>query len=76
VLKFRSMRTNCDARIHEEYVNQFIAGQVDGTSQGGNKPVFKRVVPCLACNSVLSTLMTLSFVTSTSFPKEPACMTN
>ena len=41
VLKFRSMRTNCDARIHEEYVNQFIAGQVDGTSQGGNKPVFK-----------------------------------
>ena len=41
VLKFRSMRTDCDARIHEEYVSQFIAGQVDGTSHNGEKPVFK-----------------------------------
>ena len=41
VLKFRSMLTDCDARIHEEYVSQFIAGQVDGTSQGSRKPVFK-----------------------------------
>ena len=41
VLKFRSMRTDCDPRIHEEYVSQFIAGQVDGTSQDGEKPVFK-----------------------------------
>jgi len=41
VLKFRSMRTDCDARIHEEYVSQFIAGQVDGSSQGSEKPVFK-----------------------------------
>jgi len=35
------MRTDCDARIHEEYVSQFIAGQVDGTNQGSDKPVFK-----------------------------------
>jgi exopolysaccharide biosynthesis polyprenyl glycosylphosphotransferase len=41
VLKFRSMRTDCDARIHEEYVSQFIAGQVNGTSENGDKPVFK-----------------------------------
>lgn len=41
VLKFRSMRTDCDARIHEEYVSQFIAGQVDGANQDGEKPVFK-----------------------------------
>jgi exopolysaccharide biosynthesis polyprenyl glycosylphosphotransferase len=41
VLKFRSMRTDCDARIHEEYVSQFIAGQANGASQNGDKPVFK-----------------------------------
>jgi len=41
VLKFRSMLTDCDARIHEEYVSQFIAGQVSGTSPGGEQPVFK-----------------------------------
>ena len=41
VLKFRSMRTDCDARIHEEYVSQFIAGQVDGARNGGEKPVYK-----------------------------------
>lgn len=41
VLKFRSMRTNCDSKIHEAYVNQFIAGQVDGASEDGTKPVFK-----------------------------------
>jgi len=41
VLKFRSMRTDCDARIHQEYVSQFIAGQVDGAEETGEKPVFK-----------------------------------
>jgi lipopolysaccharide/colanic/teichoic acid biosynthesis glycosyltransferase len=41
VLKFRSMRTDCDPKIHEEYVSQFIAGQVESTDQGGEKPVFK-----------------------------------
>ena len=41
VLKFRSMRTNCDAQIHEKYVHQFIAGHVDNNSDAGKKPVFK-----------------------------------
>ncbi len=41
LLKFRSMRTDCDARIHEEYVSQFIAGEVDGAGADGDKPVFK-----------------------------------
>jgi lipopolysaccharide/colanic/teichoic acid biosynthesis glycosyltransferase len=41
VLKFRSMRTDCDAKIHQEYVSQFIAGNVDSGTQSGKKPVFK-----------------------------------
>ena len=41
VLKFRSMRTDCDARIHEQYVQQFIAGQVEGNSDASTKQVFK-----------------------------------
>ena len=41
VLKFRSMRTNCDAQIHEKYVHQFIAGRVDHNSTENKKPVFK-----------------------------------
>jgi lipopolysaccharide/colanic/teichoic acid biosynthesis glycosyltransferase len=41
VLKFRSMRTDCDAKIHEEYVSQFIAGQVRAAASGDQKPVFK-----------------------------------
>lgn len=42
VLKFRSMRTDCDSKIHEAYVNQFIAGQVDGNASGASeKPVYK-----------------------------------
>lgn len=40
-LKFRSMYTNCDAKIHQEYVNQFIAGQVGENAPDGSKPVFK-----------------------------------
>jgi lipopolysaccharide/colanic/teichoic acid biosynthesis glycosyltransferase len=42
VLKFRSMYTNCDSKIHEAYVNQFIAG-ADESDLGtdGAKPVFK-----------------------------------
>jgi lipopolysaccharide/colanic/teichoic acid biosynthesis glycosyltransferase len=40
-LKFRSMYTNCDAKIHQEYVNQFISGQVDECGADGAKPVFK-----------------------------------
>jgi len=41
LLKFRSMRTDCDPRIHQEYVSQFIAGQVDSGSPSGDKTVFK-----------------------------------
>jgi lipopolysaccharide/colanic/teichoic acid biosynthesis glycosyltransferase len=41
VLKFRSMRTDCDPKIHQQYVEQFIAGQVDGNSGATAKPVFK-----------------------------------
>jgi lipopolysaccharide/colanic/teichoic acid biosynthesis glycosyltransferase len=41
VLKFRSMRTDCDAKIHQKYVEQFIAGQVDGKSGGSEGPVYK-----------------------------------
>jgi len=41
VLKFRSMRADCDVKIHQQYVEQFIAGQVDGKSDSVEKPVFK-----------------------------------
>jgi len=41
VLKFRSMRTDCDAKIHQQYVEKFIAGHVDGHSEAAAKPVFK-----------------------------------
>jgi exopolysaccharide biosynthesis polyprenyl glycosylphosphotransferase len=44
VLKFRSMRTDCDSSIHRQYVSQFIAGKVDGKSEGKGEsqaPVFK-----------------------------------
>jgi lipopolysaccharide/colanic/teichoic acid biosynthesis glycosyltransferase len=41
VLKFRSMRTDCDSRIHQEFVSRFIAGQVSSNSADGEKPVFK-----------------------------------
>ena len=40
VLKFRSMRTDSDPKIHQQYVEQFIAGQVDGNSSQA-RPVFK-----------------------------------
>lgn len=42
VFKFRSMRTDCDSKIHEAYVNQFIAGKVDGNeTSNSDTPVFK-----------------------------------
>jgi lipopolysaccharide/colanic/teichoic acid biosynthesis glycosyltransferase len=41
VLKFRSMHTNCDSKIHEAYVNQFIAGCAASNLGEGAKPVFK-----------------------------------
>jgi len=41
-LKFRTMYINNDPRIHQEYVQQFIAGE-DGLDKSGNsdKPVYK-----------------------------------
>lgn len=42
VLKFRSMHTNCDSKIHQAYVNQFIAGSADSNlGSATDKPVFK-----------------------------------
>jgi lipopolysaccharide/colanic/teichoic acid biosynthesis glycosyltransferase len=41
VLKFRSMRTDCDSRIHQEYVSRLIAGKVEGGGADGEMPVFK-----------------------------------
>ena len=43
-LKFRTMYTNNDPKIHQEYVRQFIAGK-DGLnkSEGSDQPVYKLV---------------------------------
>jgi len=41
LLKFRSMRKDCDSRIHQEYVSKFIAGQVAGHNGNGTSPTFK-----------------------------------
>jgi len=40
-LKFRSMRQNCDSKIHQEYVSRFIAGKVSGANAEGITPTFK-----------------------------------
>lgn len=40
LMKFRSMRTDCDSKIHQEYVSQFIAGKTNGNSNSG-KEVYK-----------------------------------
>lgn len=40
LLKFRSMRMDCDEKIHKEFVHQFIAGQVEA-SAAAEKPIFK-----------------------------------
>jgi len=41
LVKFRSMRTNCHSKIHEEYVSRFIAGQFKRGVTIGEKQVFK-----------------------------------
>lgn len=41
LLKFRSMSTECDSRIHREYVSRFISGQVSSNAGDPSKPVFK-----------------------------------
>jgi lipopolysaccharide/colanic/teichoic acid biosynthesis glycosyltransferase len=40
-LKFRSMKKDCDCRIHQEYVSKYIAGQVSGQNGNGAAPTFK-----------------------------------
>lgn len=40
-LKFRSMRKDCDSKIHQEYVSRFIAGQVSSAGGNGDTPTFK-----------------------------------
>lgn len=40
-LKFRSMKMNCDSRIHQEYVSKFIAGQIPSQNGNGATPTFK-----------------------------------
>jgi lipopolysaccharide/colanic/teichoic acid biosynthesis glycosyltransferase len=40
-LKFRSMREDCESKIHQEYVRRFIAGQVSGANGNGTTPTFK-----------------------------------
>lgn len=40
-IKFRSMRKNCDSKIHQEYVSKFIAGQVATQDANGASPTFK-----------------------------------
>jgi lipopolysaccharide/colanic/teichoic acid biosynthesis glycosyltransferase len=41
LLKFRSMKKDCDSRIHQEYVSKFIAGQVAGQNGNGASTTFK-----------------------------------
>src|SRR5208337_1575239 len=40
-LKFRSMKNDCDSRIHQEYVSKFIAGQVSPHNGNGGAATFK-----------------------------------
>jgi len=40
-LKFRSMRKDCDSKIHQEYVTRFIAGKVPAANGNGAKSTFK-----------------------------------
>jgi len=40
-LKFRSMKKDCDCRIHQEYVSKFIAGQISSQDESGATPTFK-----------------------------------
>jgi lipopolysaccharide/colanic/teichoic acid biosynthesis glycosyltransferase len=40
-LKFRSMRMDCDSKIHQEYVSRFITGQVSTANGNGTAPTFK-----------------------------------
>jgi lipopolysaccharide/colanic/teichoic acid biosynthesis glycosyltransferase len=41
LLKFRSMRVNCDAGIHAQFMKTVIAGTHNGESTDGSKPAYK-----------------------------------
>jgi exopolysaccharide biosynthesis polyprenyl glycosylphosphotransferase len=41
LLKFRSMRVDTDASIHQEFMKSVIAGTHDGNAADGEKPVYK-----------------------------------
>jgi exopolysaccharide biosynthesis polyprenyl glycosylphosphotransferase len=40
-LKFRSMHTNNDVKIHQEFMQRLINGKYDGKRAAGSKPVYK-----------------------------------
>jgi lipopolysaccharide/colanic/teichoic acid biosynthesis glycosyltransferase len=40
-LKFRTMYTDCDAKVHQDYVQRFIAGSQDGAQEASNQSVYK-----------------------------------
>jgi lipopolysaccharide/colanic/teichoic acid biosynthesis glycosyltransferase len=42
-LKFRTMYTNNDPRIHQEYIQRFIAGQPDSENGDSSKPVVYKI---------------------------------
>jgi exopolysaccharide biosynthesis polyprenyl glycosylphosphotransferase len=42
-LKFRTMYVNCDAKVHQEYVQQFIAGKEDSANTNASKPAFYKI---------------------------------
>jgi len=42
-LKFRTMYTQCDPKIHREYVQQFIAGNAQSAQAGGSQKVLYKI---------------------------------
>jgi lipopolysaccharide/colanic/teichoic acid biosynthesis glycosyltransferase len=42
-LKFRTMYMNCDAKIHQDYVQHFIAGKEESTSPNPSRPAVYKI---------------------------------
>ncbi len=42
-LKFRTMQLNCESKIHEDYIQQFIAGKGEGARQDSDATVPDRL---------------------------------
>lgn len=42
-LKFRTMYTNCDFKIHQDYIRQFIAGEGDAAKRAPSKSVVYKI---------------------------------